>query len=175
MVASVSGNTVQVTEAAGTATVELSPSAKVTENSKAQLNDVAAGNCVRVVPTPESASAPGGAVTAKAVQLTLPLGNGKCWEPKPVEGKPMNGTVASVEGNSINVALTDANGNPAQTVVTVTDATGYRKDTAATSQAITQDKCIVARGTKDDGGKLQATAVTLTPANKGKCPQPAAK
>ena len=51
-VASVSGNAVQVTEASGTATVDVSPSAKVTEYSKAQLTDVAAGNCVRVVSKP---------------------------------------------------------------------------------------------------------------------------
>ena len=49
LIASVSGNAVQVTEKNGTATVDVSPSAKVTEYTKAQLTDVAAGNCVRVV------------------------------------------------------------------------------------------------------------------------------
>ena len=58
-----SGNAVQVTETTGTATVDVSPSTKVTEYTKAQLTDVAAGNCVSVVAEP--ASAPGGAVTAK--------------------------------------------------------------------------------------------------------------
>src|ERR1700753_2967247 len=42
-VASVSGNAVQVTEASGTATVDVGPSAKVTDYTKAQLTDVAAG------------------------------------------------------------------------------------------------------------------------------------
>ena len=45
LIASVSGNAVQVTETTGTATVDVSPSTKVTENITAQLSDVAAGNC----------------------------------------------------------------------------------------------------------------------------------
>ncbi len=79
-------------------------------------------------------------------------------------------------GNTIKVTVTDANGNPSQTDVTVTDKTQYTKGASATSQAIAQGKCITARGTKDGGGTLQATVVTLGPANnKGQCPQPAAK
>ncbi|MGO9151811.1 hypothetical protein [Mycobacterium sp.] len=85
----------------------------------------------------------------------------------------MIGTVASVEGNTIHVTVTDANGNPSQTDVTVTDTTRYNKGFSANSQAIAQGKCIAARGTKDGGGTLQATVVTLGPANNGKCPQPA--
>ena len=87
----------------------------------------------------------------------------------------MIGTVASVAGNTIHVTVTDANGNPAQTDVTVTDTTQYTKDASATSQAIAQGKCITAQGTKDGGGTLQATVVTLGPADNGKCPQPAGK
>src|SRR5690349_15152084 len=48
LIASVSGNTVEVTEAAGTAKVDVSSSAKITEFTQAQLSDVAAGNCVAV-------------------------------------------------------------------------------------------------------------------------------
>jgi hypothetical protein len=83
------------------------------------------------------------------------------------------GTVASVAGNNITVGVTDANGNPAQTAVTVTDTTKYSKGTAATSQAIAQGKCITAHGTKDGDGTLQATIVALGPTNpQGQCPQP---
>jgi hypothetical protein len=86
------------------------------------------------------------------------------------------GTVASVAGNTIHVTVTDANGNPSQTDVAVTDKTQYSKDTPATSEAIAQGKCITAHGTKDGGGTLQATVVALGPPNdKGQCPQPAAK
>ena len=71
LVASVSGDTVQVTETTGTATVDVSPSTKVTEYTKAQLTDIAAGNCVSVIATP--APAPGGAVTAN-IRGTDPAG-----------------------------------------------------------------------------------------------------
>jgi hypothetical protein len=184
-VASVSGNAVQVTEHSGTATVDVSPSAKVTEYTKAQLTDVAAGNCVRLVAKP--APAPGGPATAISVQLNPPAGDGKCPQPKPAAAGspgapgpdkpfPAVGTVASVEGNNIKVAVNDANGNPSQTEATVTDKTQYTKGVAATPQAVAQGKCITARGTKDGGGTLQATLVTLTPANmKGQCPEPPAK
>jgi hypothetical protein len=80
------------------------------------------------------------------------------------------GTVASVAGNTINVGVTDANGNPARTDVTVTDKTQYTKVASATSEAIAQGKCIGAQGTKDGGGTLQAKGVALGPANDGKCP-----
>ena len=170
-VASVSGNAVQVTLNNGTATVDVSPSAKVTEYTKAQLTDIAAGNCVAVF-TPPPHPAPGGPVTATSVNLNPPGGDGKCPQPK----NKVVGTVASVAGNTINVTVTDANGNPAQTAVTVTDATKYSKGVSATTQAIAQGKCIAAHGTKDGGGTLQATVIALGPANdKGQCPQPAVK
>jgi hypothetical protein len=184
-VASVSGNAVQVTESTGTATVDVSPSAKVTDYTKAQLTDLAAGNCVRLVAKP--APAPGGAATAISVQLNPPAGDGKCPQPKPAAAGstgapgpdkpfPAVGTVVSVEGNDIKVTVNDANGNPSQTDVTVTDKTQYTRGVSAGLQAVAQGKCITARGTKDGGGTLQATVVNLTPANvKGQCPEPPAK
>ena len=54
--------------------------------------------------------------------------------------------------------------------MTVTDKTHYTKGVTETSQAIAQGKCINAAGTKDGGGTLQATFVTLIAANDGKCP-----
>jgi hypothetical protein len=181
-VASVSGNAVQVTETSGTATVDLSPSAKVTEYTKAEVTDVTVGNCVRVTAKP--APAPGGPATAIVVQVNPPGGDGKCRQPKPpVAGSPgapgpdqpfpAVGTVASVEGNNIKVADIDANGNPSQTEVTVTDKTQYSKGVPASSQAFAQGKCITALGTIDGDGTLQAAFVTLTSADaKGKCPLP---
>ena len=171
LIASVSGNAVQVTQQSGAATVDVSPSTKITETTAAQFSDVAAGNCVSVVDKP--APAPGGPITAATVHLSPQEGNGKCAQPKTGPRKVI-GTVASVSGTTINVSVTDANGNPAQTAVTVTDATKYSKGAVATAQAIAQGKCITAQGTKDGGGTLQATVVALGPANDGKCPQPAA-
>ncbi len=58
------------------------------------------------------------------------------------------GTVASVAGNTINMTVTDANGNPSETHVTVTDTTRYTKPASATSQAIAQGKCVTANGSQ---------------------------
>lgn len=174
LIASVSGNAVQVTETTGTATVDVSPSTKVIEYTGAQLTDIAAGDCVDVVATP--ASAPGDPVTALTVQLTK-AGEvrGKCPQPK-TGPRRVIGTIASVAGNTIHVTVTDANGNPSQTDATVNDATKYSTHASATSQAIAQGKCITAGGTKDGGGTLQATILTLGPPNgKGQCPKPAGK
>jgi hypothetical protein len=184
-VASVSGNAVQVSETSGTATVDLIPSAKVTDYTEGQVTDVAAGNCVRVAAKP--APPPGGPATANSVRLSPPAGDGKCPQPKPAAaGSPgapgpdqpfaVIGTVASVAGNTINVTDTDANGNPSQTGVTVTDKTRYLKGVPATSQAVAEGKCITATGTINGGGTLQAAVVNLDPANvKGQCPKPHAK
>ncbi len=178
LIASVSGSSVQVTHESEKATVDVSPSAKIIEYSDAQLTDFAPGNCVRVNYTPAPNPGPG---TALVVQQNPPGSGDKCPQPKIVaSGSPgallpagptqaVVGTIASVAGNTINVAATDANGNPSQTELTVTDKTRYRKGVPGTPQAITQGKCINASGTKNDGGTLQATAVILTPANDGKC------
>jgi hypothetical protein len=164
--------------------VDFSPSTKVVEVTPAQLTDVTAGSCVNVRPTPESAQA-GAAVTAQSVRVSSPLDR-KCPQPKqqagsastppssaaPAKNRGINGTVASVAGNTINVTNTDASGAAPQTTVTVTEKTKYTKQTTTDGQAIAQGKCITAWGTKDGGGTLQATTITLQPANNGKCPQP---
>ncbi|WP_375483843.1 DUF5666 domain-containing protein [uncultured Mycobacterium sp.] len=184
LIASVSGSTIQVTQSGGNATVEFTPSTKVVEVTPAQLTDITTGSCISVRPTPESAPV-ASAVTAQSVRVSAPV-DGKCAQPKqqagsattppssaaPAQSRGINGAVASVAGNTINVTSTDAGGSASQTAVTVTDKTRYTKQTTTDRQAIAQGKCITARGTKDGGGTLQATTITLQPANNGKCPQP---
>jgi hypothetical protein len=192
LIASVSGNAVQATQKTGTATVDFTPSTKVTEVTPAQLTDVTAGSCVRARPTRESTPATSGAITAKSITVRQAV-DGKCPQPKapagastatpapaPPPGGPeaprsVRGTVASVAGNTITVTANDANGSPSQTNVTVTDTTKYTKVTSAGAQAIAQGKCISARGTKDGSGTLQATKIIVGPADNGNCPQPAGK
>lgn len=186
LIASVSGNTIQVTqEENGNGTVDFTPSTKVTEVTAASLTDVTAGSCVTVRPTKEESPA-GQPITASAVRVS-PAVDGKCPQGKesppgstspapsgspttaPAKRSAVRGAVASVAGNTINVTSTDANGSKSQTAVTVDDKTKYTKQGAATSQAITQGKCLAARGTKDSSGTLQATTIDLRPANDGKC------
>ena len=80
--------------------------------------------------------------------------------------------MTSVAGNTIVVNSTGPTGTSSQTTVTVTDATKYTKEAVADAQAIAQGKCIVAHGTRDGGGALQATTITVQPANNGQCPGP---
>ncbi|MBV8927780.1 MAG: hypothetical protein JO152_01475 [Mycobacteriaceae bacterium] len=157
LINSVSGNTIQVAQPNNaTATVDVTNSTKVAELVPAQLTDVTTGSCVNIRPTRDN---PG---TARSV-LVSPADNGNC--PQPQNGRGVLGTVASVNGNTIVVTTA---GNP--TNVTVTPTTTYAKRTDSTTQAIAQGKCIAARGTNDNSGALQATAITLRPAVNGNCP-----
>jgi hypothetical protein len=182
LIASVSGSTIQVTQQTGTATVDFTPSTKVSEVTPAQLTDVTAGSCVKVRPTRESAQT-GGAITARSVRVNQAV-DGKCPQPKqpagsgtptpsspsptaPAKNPAVQGTVASVAGNIITVT----SDNASQTTVTVTDKTEYTKRATTDAQAIAQGKCITARGTTDSGGALQATNITVRPATNGTCPQ----
>lgn len=183
LVAAVSGSTIQIRQQSGSATVDLTPSTTVTEITPAQLTDVTAGSCVKVRPTRESTH-DSTAITAQSVQVS-PAADGQCRQPKqpparsattpsapssraPARHPAVQGTVASVSGNTITVTGPDAS----QTTVTVTDATTYTKQITATAQAIAQGTCIVARGTAGAGGALQATTVTVRQATDGGCPQP---
>ena len=190
LIASVSGNSAQVTQKSGNATVNFTGSTKVTEVSTATLTDVTPGSCVSV--RSAHGSHGGKPVTAATVRVS-PAVDGKCPTGKqsapdstttppsspttptsspstpPGRKSDVAGTVASVSGNTINVTSTDANGNPSQTAVTVDDKTKYTKRTPADTQAIAAGKCMTAKGTKDSGGALQATTINLRPANNGKC------
>jgi len=175
MITSVSGDAIQVTQQSGNATVDFSPSTKISEVTPAQLTDVTAGSCVAVHPTRDSADS-GGAITAQFVRVS-PAVDGKCQEPKHPAGanakhRAVSGTVASVAGNTMTINATDADGNSSQSNVTVTDTTKYTKQTATDAQALGQGKCIAARGTKDDSGTLQATAISVQQADNGTCAQP---
>ena len=181
-----SGNAVQVTQNEnGNATVDFTPSTKINEVVPAALSDVTTGSCVTVQPGHEESQG-GQPVTAATVRVRA-AADGKCPQAKagapgsgpgsttpapsgsPAKRSAMQGTVASVAGNTINITSTDASGNTAQTAVTVNDKTKYTKQASATSQAVSAGKCIAAWGTKDGGGKLQATTLDLRPANDGKC------
>jgi Domain of unknown function (DUF5666) len=168
LIASVSGNAIQVTQQdSGSATVDFTPSTKVAEVTPAALPDVATGSCVSVRPGHEESQG-GQPITAATVRIH-PAVDGKCPHAKPAKRSTVDGSVASIAGNTINVTGTDASGNTSQTAVSVNDKTKYTKQASATSQAITTGKCLAAWGTKDGSGTLQATTVDLRPANDGKC------
>jgi len=164
LIASVSGNAVQVTEPTGTATVDVSPSAKIFEFTVAHLSDIAAGECVNVTATP--APAPGGPVTATNVQWGPAGADSECADQKGAAPPSVIGTVASVAGQTINVTATDGLGNTSEVHVAVTDTTQYVKRAPVTSQAIASGKCITEVENKD----REATVVALGPASNNQCP-----
>jgi hypothetical protein len=167
LIASVSGTTIQVTQQSGTAAVAYSPSTSISEVTAAQLTDVTPGSCVAV--RPAGGGQNGGTVTARTVWIS-PATNGQCRPPRGRGG--VSGIVSSVNGNTIVASATDSSGNASQTNIQVSDNTTYAKRAVANSQAIAVGKCVAARGAKDTGGTLQATAINLRPANNGTCPQP---
>lgn len=194
MIASVAGNSIQVTKEDNTnAAVNFTSTTKITEVVPATLTDVTTGSCVSVRPAqPPQGGQP---VTAASVKIS-PSVNGACPaakqpgpgsgpgagspapsgspapNPPPAKPAPVRGSVASVSGNTINVSGTDASGNTTQTSVTVDDKTKYSKQNSATTDAIAQGKCLSARGTTDNGGTLQATSITVRQATDGKCGKP---
>ncbi|MCW2624555.1 hypothetical protein [Mycobacterium sp.] len=164
LIASVSGNTIQVTEKNSTARIDFTNQTALSEIDQAQLSDVTAGSCVGIRPTRDSQ--PNGPITARTV-LVSPAGNGQC--PQAQDGRGVRGTVAAVNGNTIAVATAS---NPSPTTVGINGDTGYAKRVAANPQAITAGKCITGRGTNDSSGALQATSITVRPAGNRPCPSP---
>jgi hypothetical protein len=160
LIASVTGNTVQVKQPNGLASVDFTPSTKISELGPAALSDVTTGSCVNVRPdqgTPTS----GGMVVAGWVWISPPV-NGKCPQKERTNGG-VTGTVASVSGNDITI-----NG-ASRTTVMVGENTRFSKEAATTSRAIATGKCMSAEGTQADGEALEATRISLRPATNGKC------
>jgi hypothetical protein len=167
LIASVSGNTAQVTQEKGNAAVAFTTSTKVTEITPAALTDVTVGSCVTVRPARQD-SPSGQPLTAASVRVS-PAVDGKCPQGREAKRAPVQGAVTSVAGNTITVTSTDAGGATSQTPVTVTDTTSYHKQAGADSAAIVQGKCMTAQGNQDGNGTLQATTIDLRPAHDGKC------
>jgi len=183
LIDSVSGNTIQVSQRSGSATVDFSPSTAVLEITPAQLTDITTGSCISVRPDRHGGSTSGGAITARSVRVSTAV-DGKCPQPKqpaggttstqpgaPAGHHQIGGQVASVAGNTITLNAADSGGNSSQTSVTVTDSTTYTKQSTADAQAIAQGKCIAAHGTTDGGGTLQATTISIQQSDNGSCPQ----
>lgn len=167
LIASVSGNTIQVNGRNGNATVDVTPSTAVTELTPAQPTDVTAGSCVTVRPTRDNGS--GGAQTTARTVVIGTGATGKCTSPQHARAGLVRGTVASVNGNTVVVNVTDQNGSASQANVEIDNTTKYAKRAAATSSAIAQGKCLAASGSKDNSGNLQASAVNVFPATNGDC------
>jgi Domain of unknown function (DUF5666) len=180
LIDSVSGSTIQVSAKSGPTTVDFTPSTAVSEITPAQLTDVTAGSCVSVSPDHHGGAPEGGAINARSIRISAAV-DGTCPAPAHPAGggshhqAPPRGQVASVTGNTITLNSTDAQGNPSPLTVNVTDTTKYSKSTTTDAHAIAQGKCIAAHGTRDSGGALQATTISVQQADNGNCPEPGGK
>ena len=154
MVESVSGGTIALRTRTGSATVDFAPTTPVFQVTPAQLTDVTPGSCVNVRATPQSA--PAGAWDHRA-------GRDDHRRPSTVNvRRPPASTARSPPSQATRSPSTAwvPDGQSAPTTVTVADTTSYKRQTASSTQAITNGTCMGAQGT-NDGGALQATTISL--------------
>ena len=173
-VASVSGNTFEVTRPGGTAAVAFNDTTRIVEPVPAQRGEITAGTCIKAGGAPDSPPADSGAMNAKWVAISAPV-DGKCPQrpggadapPPPAPHRGIRGVVDSVAGDTITI--TGASG-PA--TVTINDDTRVRRMVPVGASMISEGKCVAARGTKDGDGVLQANKVTVWTADDSGCPEP---
>ena len=173
---SVSGSTIEVSGPKGSAKVAFSPSTKIMELTPANLTDITAGQCVTIRP---ASGTEGGTVTADAVVIGASSG-GQCQKtggadnaglpPSPLGG--FRGTVDSVSEKTIITTTLGADGSKTKTTVETNDTTLFADRHKVTADAIVEGKCIIAGGTNDTGGTLQALTINLPLVVDGKCPLP---
>jgi hypothetical protein len=160
LVTSVSGSTIAVAAKNGSTTVALTPSTQVFQISPAQLTDIGTGSCVAV----RQARNGTGSTPAPARSITVSAAaGGQC--PQSDRGRGVRGAVASVNGQTLSVA--DSAATPA--TVQVDNSTRYFARATVNAQAVTQGVCLMATGSTDTSGVLQAAMATVRPAVNGSC------
>jgi Domain of unknown function (DUF5666) len=173
---SVSGTTITVSGPQGSASVAFSSSTKIMELTPVKATDITVGQCVTIRP---ASGAEGGTVTAEAVVVGASSG-GQCQKTggsdnaglprSPLGG--FRGTVDSVSEKVIVLTTLGADGSTTKTTVQVNDTTLFADRHRVNGDAIVEGKCIIAGGTNDTGGTLQALTINLPLVVNGKCPQP---
>jgi hypothetical protein len=175
-IASVSGTTIEVSGPQGSASVAFSPSTKIMELIPAKPTDITPGLCVTIRP---ASGAEGGTVTADAVVVGASSG-GQCQKTGSSDnaGLPASplggfrGTVDSVSEKTIAITTLGADGSATKTTVEFNDLTLFADRHRVNADAIVEGKCIIAGGTNDIGGTLQALTINLTFVVNGACSQP---
>jgi hypothetical protein len=175
---SVSGNRIEVSGPKGSASITFSPSTKIMELTPAKPTDITPGLCVTIRP---ASGAEGGTVTADAVVVGASSG-GECKKTGGADnaGLPASplggfrGNVDSIDAKSILITTLGTDGSKTKTTVEYNDTTLFADRHKVTADAIAEGKCIIAGGTNDTGGVLQALTINLPLVVDGKCPVPKA-
>ncbi|MGI9164564.1 MAG: hypothetical protein ACR2JI_16830 [Mycobacterium sp.] len=134
------------------------------------------GLCVTIRP---ASGSEGGTVVADAVVVGASSG-GECKKTGGADnaGLPASpqggfrGNVDSVTDKTIVLTTLGTDGSKTNTTVEINDLTLLADRHKVTADAIVEGKCIIAGGTNDTGGVLQAQTVNLPLVVNGGCPQP---
>ena len=177
-IASVSGMKIEVSSSQGSASVSFSESTKIMELTAATLSGITPGLCVTIRP---ASGVEGGTVVADAVVVGASSG-GECKKTggqdnaglprSPLGG--FRGTVDSVSDKTIAITTFGTDGSKTNTAVETNDLTLFADRHRVQADAIVEGKCIIAGGTNDTGGVLQAMTINLPLVVNGACPQPKA-
>ena len=177
-IASVNGTTIEVSSPQGSASVAFTDSTKVMELTPATLAGITPGLCVTIRP---ASGAEGGTVVADAVVVGASSG-GECKKtggqdnaglPRSPQGG-FRGTVDSVSDKTIAITTFGTDGSKTNTTVETNDLTLFADRHRVKADAIVEGKCIIAGGTNDTGGVLQAQTINLPLVVNGACPLPKA-
>lgn len=82
-----------------------------------------------------------------------------------------SGLVTAVDGSTITVTSTAQDGTTSTKTVTVDDSTTYTTTQAATADALTAGRCVMASGTADSSGGYAATALVVSDKGADGCTQ----
>ena len=175
-IASVSGMRIEVTSPEGSASVSFTDSTKIMELTPATLTDITPGLCVTIRP---ASGAEGGTVVADAVVVGASSG-GECKKTGGADnaGLPrtplggFRGTVDSVTGNTIALTTFGTDGSKTNSTIETNDLTLFADRHRVKADAVVEGKCIIAGGTNDTGGVLQAQTINLPLVVNGECPRP---
>lgn len=175
-IASVSGMRIEVSSPEGSASVSFTDSTKIMELTPATLTDITAGLCVTIRP---ASGAEGGTVVADAVVVGASSG-GECKKTGGADnaGLPrtplggFRGTVDSVTGNTIALTTFGTDGSKTNSTIETNDLTLFADRHRVKADAVVEGKCIIAGGTNDTGGVLQAQTINLPLVVNGECPRP---
>lgn len=175
-IASVSGMRIEVSSPEGSASVSFTDSTKIMELTPATLADITAGLCVTIRP---ASGAEGGTVVADAVVVGASSG-GECKKTGGADnaGLPQTplggfrGTVDSVTGTTIALTTFGTDGSKTNSTIETNDLTLFADRHRVKADAVVEGKCIIAGGTNDTGGVLQAQTINLPLVVNGECPRP---
>lgn len=82
------------------------------------------------------------------------------------------GTVDSIDDKTMLVSTHGTDGSSTNTTVEYNDLTLFADRHRVNADAVVEGKCIIAGGTNDTGGVLQAQTINMPLVVNGSCPQP---